>query len=486
MKRFLRLLLIALVLLAVILLVNTFRFKSKQLTDVQTAPAVPVNDSAINRLAEAIRIRTVSFTDYALTDTTQFDQFVQFLKRSFPLTHAQLKLETINQYGLLYEWKGQNTSLKPALLMGHYDVVPVIQGTQRMWKRPPFAGLIENGAIYGRGTLDDKSAVLGLFEAVEGLLKAGFRPQRTLYLSFGQDEEASGRRGAASIARTLKARKISLEYILDEGGIIKTDGVPGIKKPVALIGITEKGFVSLNLSARSNGGHSSMPPPQTSIGLVASAVSKLEANPFPARLDAGANFMFDYIGPEMPFGQRLVFANRWLFGSLVKKIMSGTNSGNAVLRTTTAPTIFSAGVKDNVLPIDATATVNFRILPGESVQSVIERVKEVIDDERVQVSQFKSLDSNPAPISDPTAPAFEVIHRTIRSVFPAVVVAPYLMVGGTDARYYTDLSPNVYRFTPYPMNDESLKTIHGTNERLMVADYRQMIRFYTTLIRNSQ
>ncbi|GAB3267135.1 M20 family peptidase [Larkinella harenae] len=469
-----------------ILLINMLRFSSKQLTDVPPAPTVLVGDSAIGRLVKTLQLRTVSYSDYTLTDTTQFEKFLTLLQQSFPRIHRQLQRETFNRYGLLYEWKGRNPALKPVLLMGHYDVVPVIQGTQQLWKKPPFAGLIENGFLYGRGTLDDKSSVLAQLEAVEWLLGTGFQPERTMLLAYGQDEEVTGFRGAQTIAAELERRKITLEYVLDEGGVLKTDGIPGLSKPVALIGIGEKGYASIELTNVSKGGHSSMPPPQTSIGLVAAAVSKLEENPFPARLDAGLDRMFTYIGPEMPLGQRIVFANQWLFAPLISRIMAQSNSGNAALRTTTAPTIFQAGIKDNVLPIDATATINFRILPGETVESVEQRVKEVIDDDRIQVKVLRKFISQPSPISDPTAFGFERIHRTIKGVFPETIVTPYLTLGGTDSRFYARVCPQIFRFSPTPMNDEDTKRIHGTNERISLNDYKTMIRFYVTLIQNSQ
>ncbi|MFC5410458.1 M20 family peptidase [Larkinella bovis] len=485
MKR-LRWLGLGLVVLLVVLLVNTFRFSSKQLTDVPPPPAVSVGDSAVIRLVKALQLRTVSFSNYALTDTTQFEQFLSLLQQSFPRIHRQLKRETFNRYGLLYEWEGSNPALKPVLLMGHYDVVPVIQGTQKLWKRPPFAGLVEGGFLYGRGTLDDKSSVLAQLEAVEWLLKTGFQPQRTILLAYGQDEEVTGFRGAQTIAAELERRKMSLEYVLDEGGILKTDGIPGLSKPVALIGIGEKGYASIELTAVSKGGHSSMPPRQTAIGLVAEAVSKLEKKPFPARLDAGLDQMFTYIGPEMPLGQRILFANRWLFAPLITRIMAQSNSGNAALRTTTAPTIFQAGVKDNVLPIDATATINFRILPGETVETVVERIKEIIDDERIQIKVLQKFVSQPSPVSDPKALGFERIHQTIKGVFPGTIVTPYLTLGGTDARFYARVCPQIFRFSPTPMTDEDTQRVHGTNERISLTDYQNMIRFYATLIRNSQ
>ncbi|UFH54398.1 M20 family peptidase [Spirosoma sp. KNUC1025] len=485
MRSILRIIGALLVLLILILLVNTLRTRSHQLADVPPVAPIEIPDSAIHHLAGAIRIPTVSYTDYSLTDTTQFDKFLTYIQVTFPLIHQRLKRETFNQYGLLYEWKGKNSALKPVLLMGHYDVVPVIQGTQRMWKRPPFGGLVEGGYLYGRGTLDDKMSVIALLETVEYLLRTNFQPARTLLLAFGQDEETSAQRGAQTIAAALKKRGTSVEYVLDEGGVIKTDGVSGLKKPVALIGITEKGYLSLELTAIGKGGHSSMPPAQTSIGMVAEAVSKLEHNPFPARLDGGVDRLLDYLAPEVSFGQRIALANRWLFASLIEQQMSQTKSGNASIRTTTAPTIFRAGAKDNVLPIDATATVNFRLLPGDTVEGVIERVKQVIDNDSIQVN-ILGKGNNPSAVSDPESPAFLKIHQTIKSVFPNVVVAPYVMLGATDSKYYSGIASSIFRFSPIPLNDAETQSIHGTNERIRVQDYQNMIRFYVALIKNSQ
>ncbi len=487
MKKLFYALAIALLLLIILLVVNTFRFSSRQLVDVKPAPALAnfSTDSAVARLAEAIRCRTVSYHDYSLTDTTQFDEFITLIHQRYPLIHSRLAAETVNQYGLLYTWKGKNPALPPVLLLGHYDVVPVIQGTERMWKRPPFAGLVEGGFVYGRGTLDDKTTVMGLLESVEYLLKTNYQPDRTVMLAFGHDEETTGQRGAKSISALLEKRNVRPVMVMDEGGTVKMDGLSGFEKPVALVGIGEKGYMSLELTATGEGGHSSMPPRQTSIGTIAAAVSKLEQNPFPTRLDAGIGQLFSYVGPEMSFGQRLVFANQWLFGPVIKRILSGSSAGDATQRTTTAPTIIKAGQKDNVLPIDATATINFRILPGETPESVTQRVKEVIDDERISIKTYGSATS-PSPLSDPEAAPFKQLHKTIRSVFPEAIVAPYLVLGATDARYYRNICPNIYRFMPMRMTEETLKMPHGTNERIAVSDYGNMVKFYVTLIRNSQ
>ena len=480
-----RLLGVVMVVVLVVLVVNTLRLPAHQLGAVPAAPVVPVADSALARLVGAVRIPTISTADFAQTDTAQFGRFNRYLRRSFPRVFATLKLEKFNDYGLLFTWPGSNAALKPVLLLGHYDVVPVLPGTEGKWARPPFAGVQADGYLYGRGTLDDKASVLAQLEAVEYLLGTGFRPTRTLLLAFGHDEENLGRRGAGAISAALRQRGTQLEYVLDEGGTVKTDGVAGIKKPVALVGISEKGYLTLELTATGKGGHSSMPPAQTSIGAVAAAVVKLEQHPFPARLEGGDDHLLDYLASEAPLGQRLVFANRWLFAPIIKKILAATPPGNATLRTTTAPTIFRAGAKENVLPIDATATVNFRLLPGDSVAGVVREVRRIIDDEQISL-KIIGQPNEPSPVSNPDAAAFQRLHRTIRSVFPAAIVAPYVVTGATDARQYAALSANVYRFSPAQINQEGIESIHGSNERLAVRNYPLMVQFYAALIRNSQ
>ena len=431
-----------------------------------------------------MQFQTISNQDPALFDTTQFEGFVAFLEKSFPLVHQRLKRERINTYALLFEWKGSDTSLKPMLMMGHYDVVPVIEGTEKLWKNAPFSGMVQDGYVYGRGTLDDKSTVMGLLESAEYLLAQNYQPRRTIYLSFGHDEEVSGHNGGQSLAQTLEKQGIELEMVIDEGGFIKTDGVAGLAKPVALIGIAEKGYTSIELTAHGEGGHSSMPPAKTSIGILATALDKLQNSPFPSSLGGTVGEMLRYLGPEMPFGQKLAMANPWLLGPVLINSFGSTNSGAASTHTTIAPTILKAGVKDNVLPIDATAIVNFRILPGDSVQGVLAHVIKTIDNEGITAKSLGQMDTEPSPVSSPEAEPFQVLNRTIRSCYPNALVTPYLVVGATDARYYRNLSENIYRFTPYQLTDNDFKGFHGTNERIEVGTYQEMIRFYTVLLKN--
>jgi carboxypeptidase PM20D1 len=482
---FIRLLLLVLVVLGAVVLVNTLRLPNHQLAAVPAAPAVALEaDTALAHLAGALRLPTVSRTRYADTDTVPFYQLQAYLGRTFPLVHQRLKRQTINHYGLLYEWPGTDPALKPLLLLAHQDVVPVLPGTETQWTRPPFAGQQAGGYLYGRGALDDKLNVLGQLEAVEYLLRTGFRPRRTVLLAFGHDEETMGRRGAGALAQLIQKRYPQLEMVLDEGGTIKTDGVAGIMQPVALVGISEKGYLSLVLSATGQGGHSSMPPPLTSVGRVAAAVARLEAEPFPARLDGGIGSTLTYLTPAVPFGQRLVFANQWLFGPLIKKKLTASPATNAAIRTTTAPTIISGGAKDNVLPIEASATVNFRLLPGDSIAAVLRRVRELIADPLVQVRPL-APGQEASPVSRTDNAAFGALHRTIKSVFPQVLVAPYTVLGATDARTYAHLCPQAtYRFSPLRMDQKAIESMHGTNERLRTTEYPSVIRFYAALIRN--
>lgn len=483
MKKALSLIAIVILLFIAYLLFNTFGSKSKQMLGIAPAPNLQISDSVLSHLSSAIQLRTVSFSDPSLMDSTQFDKFLLFVEKTYPLVHAKLKKQNINKYTLLFEWPGKNTSLKPVLLMGHYDVVPVIQRTEKMWKHRPFAGEIADGFVYGRGTLDDKTTVIGILEAVEYLLSQNYQPERTHYLAFGHDEEVTGRFGAKVVSEMFEKQKINLEYVMDEGGSIMAEGISGIKKPVALIGVAEKGYATLTLSSLGDGGHSSMPPPQTSIGMLAEAIDKLQKHPFPARLGGAVGYLQDYLAPEMPFLNKMAMVNRSVMSPLIISTLEKTNSGNAMVRTSIAPTIINAGVKDNVLPVEAIAKINFRILPGDTIQTVINHVKKVIENDRITVESNPDFDINPSPISDTAALGFRLIHKTIKSCFPEVLVAPYLVLGATDGRYFRNVSKNVYRFMPVYMNEEDLKRPHGTNERISQKDFKNVVKFYIELVK---
>jgi len=483
-KKVLVALLAALVLVATIATIRTLQFASRQ---PQVAPVAtePLDSVALaGRLAGAVRFRTISYQDSSQFDAREFDGFHRYLRDSFPRLHAALALEKVNGYGLLYRWAGSDSGLAPIVLLAHQDVVPVEPGTEARWTEPPFAGRISAGYVWGRGTLDDKGSLLGLLEAVEHLIAAGAHPRRTVYLGFGYDEEVGGGRGATRIAALLQSRGVHPSCVLDEGGALADGLVPGVGAPVALVGIAEKGYVTVELTVQAEGGHSSMPPPETAIGLLAGALTRLESEQMPTAIRGPTAEMFDYLGPELSFGARLVMANRWLLGGLLVNRFGASPQGNALLRTTTAPTVVQAGVKENVLPSTARALVNFRILPGDSGGGVVEHVRSVVHDARITVRALTATLSDPSPVASPESETFLLLARTIRQVVPGTVVTPWLVVGATDSRHYAPLTPNVYRFVGIRIGKDDLKRIHGTDERVGVGAYADAVRIYIQLLRN--
>jgi carboxypeptidase PM20D1 len=481
MRKLLLLLGTAVVLLAGLILVRTARYGSEQ-SAVERAPDIAIPEGAAERLAGAVRIPTISHEDPAAFDADAFRALHAYLQTAFPRVHSQFKRETVSAHSLLYTWRGSDPSLKPILLAGHLDVVPVEPGTEAKWQQEPFGGRIAGGFIWGRGAIDNKSTVVGTLEAVEMLLGEGFRPARTVYLAYGHDEEVGGTRGAQGIAALLKSRGVGLEMVLDEGGVIGEGILPGVSAPVALVGIAEKGFVSIELSARTAGGHSSLPPPQSAIGILGAAIARLEKTPMPARLEGPTRQLFERIGPELPFARRAVFANLWLTRPLVIHKLESSPTTNAMVRTTTAATVFHAGTKDNVLPSYARAVINFRILPGDSIAGVVEHVRRVIADSRVKVKIVGAFSAEPSAVSSSESESFRRLERTIRSIAPDAIVAPYLVVVVTDARYYSGLSRNVFRFLPLRLAARDLARMHGTDERIAVPHYEDAIRTYRRLI----
>ena len=469
--------------LVLIVVTRTFLFTLPPIPAAQPSDLKIDPEKTASCLSKALTFKTVSHQDPNQFDNEPFISFHRYLEKTFPLIHAALQKETINSLSLLYTWKGTDTTLKPILLYAHQDVVPVAPGTEKEWDHPPYDGIVSDGFIWGRGALDDKSSMVGILEAVEYLLQNGFQPRRSLLLAFGHDEEVSGTRGAHGIAELLASRNIQLEFILDEGAVIVKDVVPGVTVPIALIGIAEKGYVSLELSVKTTGGHSSMPPEHTAIGILSKAITIIEENPFPATLKYSAQF-FEHVGPKMPFARKMIFANMWLFNPLVKKILSGSPELNAGIRTTAAATLFNGGVKENVLPTQASAVINFRILPGETVSSTIEYIRKIIGNPDIQIKPI-GPGNDPSRIEDTRSKSYEMIQNTIYSLFShqELVVAPFLVLAATDSHHFAALTNNTYRFSPIVYHPEDLKRPHGTNERISVGDYVNTVRFYYEFIR---
>ena len=485
-KRFLFALSAAFLILIAIVITNTLSHTAIPPSQSYSPFELALNKAEISeKLAAAIRIRTIAERDKVQSNATAFLKLHHHLENSFPRVHQHLERTKINEFSLLYKWQGTDPQLKPIMLTAHQDVVPANPSSLDQWEQPPFSGNIDEHFIWGRGALDNKSGVVGILEAVEHLLKLGFIPKRTVYLGFGHDEEVGGEQGAKQIAEYLKVNNISLEFLLDEGGaVIKDHVIPGIVSPIALVGIAEKGYLTLEVTTTGASGHSSMPPKQTAAGKLSETIVAIEANPMPANIEY-MEMMFSNMLHKLPFIQRMAFSNSWLFQPMLEKVLGEKSATNAAIRTTTAVTMLDAGVSENVLPTTATATINFRTLPTDNSEDIISHLKQVtgLSDDHFVVK----ADKNATRISATDSFAFNTIHNTIHEVIDnkELIVAPYLMVGGTDSKHFEEVSENQYRFLIASLDREDQKRIHGINERISIEDYSLMVKFYFRFLQNS-
>ena len=479
MKRVAAALVLVLGVVAAIAVVRACRFRPLSRPAADRRPVDVEARPVAERLAAAIRFRTVSHGEEGTTEPEAFAGLRGWLEATYPAVHRVLGREVVAGHSLLYTWSGTEASLPPALVMGHQDVVPA--GADDDWAHPPFEGRIAEGHVWGRGALDDKASLVALMEAVERLVGEGFTPRRTVYLAFGHDEEAGGR-GAAAVAALLAARGVRLESTLDEGQVVTRGIVPGVARPVALIGVAEKGYLNVELEVTDAGGHSSMPPPRTAIGILAAAVKRVEDHPLPACPQSMWRLL-DVVGREMPFASRLAIANRWLFAPLLERTLARVPSSNAGLRTTTAATVIQGGVKANVLPPRARAVVNFRLIPGDTVAGVVEHVRRVVDDPRVTLRAQEGQE--PSRESSVGSAAYARLEAAVLRVFPEAVAAPALVLGATDSRHFENVSADTYRFAPLPVGPEDLARVHGKNERLAVADLGPAVAFYVEYLRDT-
>jgi carboxypeptidase PM20D1 len=466
------------------LALNTLRQHSRQIKTPAIARIDLDEQAAAVRLAGAVRLRTVSEEAPSPQSNPEFLRLHGYLVQSFPSAHRVLSKEIVGGYSLLYTWVGQNPAEQPILLMAHQDVVPIAPGTESEWHADPFGGEIRDGFVWGRGAWDDKGNLMAILEAVDALAAAGFKPRRTIYLAFGHDEENGGANGAAAIARLLIGRGVHCEYALDEGLLISEGIMPGLAAPLALIGVAEKGSLSLRISASAIPGHSSMPPAVSAIGTLARALEHIEAAPMPAAIGGVAGELFDTVAPELRSLSRVVMSNRWLFGPLIRAQLERQPATNAMLRTTAAITIINGGNKENVLPGHAEALVNFRLVPGETSAGVIAHVARAINDRQVRIEVATPVNEAPA-VASRVSPAYRGISRTIRALFPDAVVAPGLMIGATDSRHMARVADDIYRFSPVRARADDLPRFHGTDERMAISNYGDLIRFYELLIRDS-
>ena len=479
-KKLLGLIFIALIVLIAVLLFNTFTTKPWPVVTSINNPA-PLPDSAVKHLSEAVQIPTISINDTAAIDTPAFKKFGEFIQTAYPLVSSKLEKTLINGLAFVFKWAGQDTALPPIILMGHYDVVPVEASVISEWKAPPFSGLVTDSCVWGRGSVDDKASVISVLEGTEAMLRKAFVPKRTIYLCFGYDEETNGT-SAKAIVEYLQQKNVHPQMVLDEGGEITEEQKSLVDRPIAVIGVAEKGYASFELTVEKEGGHSSKPAKETAIDILVAALYKLHSKTPPVTLTPPVQEFLHRVGSSSPsFITRMASDNMWLFKGVVEGKLAQQPEGSAMLHTTVVPTIIQTGVKDNVIPSTATAIVNTRILTGETVASVQEYIKEAVQDDRVQIKRISRFGGDPSEATSIESAAFKRLESAVYKNVPGVIPAPYLMIGATDSRAYRAISNGVLNFLP--MTDG--KGYHGINERLPIRDLQRSINFMMTLIEES-
>ena len=463
------------VLFLLVIIVRTLAFKPKAEPDVSALSVDVDGERAIKSLAEMIKCRTVSYVDTSLQDAEAFERFRKLLDERYPRVAATCEKYSIGATGVLYHWKGRRADT-PSVFMAHYDVVPVVEA---LWNKPPFDAVIEDGILWGRGTLDTKGTLCGIMEAAETLLEQEFIPENDMYLAFSGDEETFGLTAPAMVD-WFEERGIK-PIVLDEGGAIVSGVFPGVSEPCALVGTGEKGLMDAELTLEGKGGHASSPPAHTPVGLVAQAIANIEDNPFPMALTPPAAEMFDTLGRHAKFGMRLIFANLWCFKPLLSMIAKKRGGElNALMRTTCAFTRMQGGDAWNVLPPKVSAGANLRLLTGTPEQAA----KHLEDSIKNSDVKIRIVEGNPpSAFSNTSCEAWDKIKVTIRQTWPGVIVSPYLMVACSDSRHYCRISDKVYRFSAMELSSEERGFIHGNNERIPTDKIIKTIEFYVRLMR---
>jgi carboxypeptidase PM20D1 len=467
--------------LAAVLAVRTALYEAPAAADstVDLADVPPVDLAlAATHLAEAVRLRTISHQDAADNDRAEWDRFHEWLASTYPATHAAMSREVVAGHTLLYTWPGSDATRRPIVLLAHHDVVPVTPGTEGDWRHAPFDGVVADGAVWGRGAVDNKGSLIGLFEALESLAGAGFKPGRTVIVVSGHDEEAGGA-GAAAAAQLLQQRNVTAEFVLDEGLVVVAD-FPLLGRPVALIGIAEKGYGTLRITAPAQGGHSSTPPPQTGVEVLAKAVLAITSRPFPQRFEGPAADMVRTLAPGARPMVKMAVANEWLFAPLLVRQIAATPAGAASLHTTIAPTMLRGSPKENVLPQDAAGWINYRIAPGHSADAVLQHAMDATRGLGVNVEWVRPP-YDPSPVSSVTSPGYRIIAAAA-TAGGSLPVAPGLVNATTDSRHFAHIAQDVYRFQPLVASLRELEMIHGTDEHLTLDNLRRMTEFYAQLI----
>lgn len=474
---------VALILLALItvIAIRTIRFRLPAAAEEKPVKESTERSQAALHLSKAITFRTINTGDDETTDWEQFEGLARWIDETYPLCHAALTKRRINSHTLHFVWEGTDEALEPILLTAHQDVVPT--GERDKWRFDPFEGRIEDGYLWGRGTLDVKIQIVCILEAIETLLAEGYTPERSVHLCFGHDEEIGGYQGASKAASLFEEEGLSFCMLLDEGGAVTVGMLPGIDRPIATIGVGEKGYMDIKLSATSNGGHASMPQKKTALSTVARATARLQAQQMSVRLTEPVKQMFLAIGPAMPLANRIVISNLWLFKPLFLAMLAKTPSGNSMIRTTFAATMASGSQAPNVLPATAHTVFNIRILHGNTTDDVLGHAVTSIADNKVEVSALRA--ENPSSLSPTSTREFSLLKQAVSAIFPEAIVTPYLLAGGSDARKYEKVCSSIYRFSPFKVDSSELSGVHSYNERISLDNISRGVTFFIDLVRNT-
>lgn len=470
-------LLAALLILIAVIAVRTLRFTPKPQPTISDTPVSFDSDAAISALQQLIRCKTVSYYDHSLEDDAEFEKLIALLPELYPNVFAACTLIRLPDRALLFKWPGCAHDA-PSVMMAHYDVVPVDESN---WTKPPFSAIIENGVLWGRGSLDTKVTFNGVLSAANALIAQNFTPAQDVYFAFSGGEEVNGE-GAPNIVRWFRENHIQPALVVDEGGAVVEGVFPGVKAPCGLIGIAEKGSMNVTFSVKSAGGHASAPKPHTPIGVLSKACCKLENHPFPLHVTKPAAGMFDTLGRHSTPLFKMIFANLWLFKPVLDALCRLTGGEiNALLRTTVAFTQASGSPAPNVIPPSASMTANMRLNPADTVASAAERLRKTVGNPDVMINVDSHME--PSPISEIDCPAWDKVASAVAETWPGCIVAPYLMVQCSDSRHYRDLSNHVYRFSAMDLTSAERATIHGNDERIRLDTAKRAVEFYIRLMK---
>ena len=456
--------------------VRTLRFTPRPQPRLSQEEVCFDRDAAVDALAQLVRCKTVSYNDHSLEDESEFQKLISLLPRLYPNVMETCEFQQLPYRALLLRWPGKAPG-DPSVMMAHYDVVPV---NEEAWDKPPFEAILEDGVLWGRGTLDTKVTFNGILSAANHLIAQGFRPEKDVYFAFSGGEEVNGQ-GAPNIVAWFREQGIRPALVVDEGGAVVENVFPGVKVPCGLIGIAEKGMMNARFRARSQGGHASAPKPHTPVGVLSAACKRVEDHPFKAHIQGPAAQMFDTLGRYSTPLYRVIFANLWCFGWLLD-LMARKSGGemNALLRTTVAFTQMQGSSARNVIPPEATMVANMRLNPSDSVASALDYLKKTVANDAVEITALESFE--PSPVSETGCEAWDKVAASVAETWRGCVVAPYLMVQCSDSRHYGPISNHVYRFSAMDLTAGERSTIHGNNERIRVETVGKAVEFYIRLL----